>query len=83
MCGTMGPACRRTSLGKVVQPFYRVETSRNRHSGGAGLGLSIASDIVQRHGGSLLLSNAAGGGLRATVVLPRPDEPVVPGGTSA
>ncbi|WP_053842546.1 ATP-binding protein [Paracidovorax avenae] len=78
-----GPGLPQDELGKVVQPFYRVETSRNRHSGGAGLGLSIASDIVQRHGGSLLLSNAAGGGLRATVVLPRPDEPVVPGGSSA
>ncbi|AVS75140.1 ATP-binding protein [Paracidovorax cattleyae] len=74
-----GPGLPPDELGRVVQPFYRVETSRNRHSGGAGLGLSIASDIVQRHGGSLLLSNAAGGGLRATVVLPRPDDPGAPG----
>jgi len=58
-------------LERVFEPFYRAEASRNRQSGGVGLGLSIARDIAERHGGSLQLHNAEGGGLRATLVLPR------------
>ncbi|CAM4185661.1 histidine kinase [Paracidovorax anthurii] len=66
-----GPGLSEEHLARVMEPFYRVEASRNRHSGGVGLGLSIARDIVQRHGGTLTLANAPGGGLVATVVLPR------------
>ncbi|WOI44956.1 ATP-binding protein [Acidovorax sp. BLS4] len=68
-----GPGLPEQELDRVMQPFYRVEGSRNRHSGGVGLGLSIAHDIAQRHGGSLQLGNAPGGGLVATVTLPRGD----------
>jgi protein-histidine pros-kinase len=49
-----------------------VEPSRNRASGGTGLGLSIARDIALRHGGTLVLRNATGGGLEAVLELPRP-----------
>lgn len=55
---------------KVTQPFYRVEGSRNRSSGGVGLGLSIAQDIATRHQGRLQIGNAAAGGLQVTLVLP-------------
>lgn len=67
-----GPGLPEAELERVFAPFYRVENSRNRHSGGVGLGLSIAHDIVQRHGGELRLQNALDGGLCALVKLPRP-----------
>ncbi|WP_233589999.1 ATP-binding protein [Acidovorax sp. FJL06] len=66
-----GPGLPPEELERVMEPFYRVEASRNRQSGGAGLGLTIASDIVRRHGGQLVLRNAEGGGLVAAAVLPR------------
>jgi signal transduction histidine kinase len=55
----------------VFEPFYRVESSRNRDSGGTGLGLTIARDIAQAHGGTLTLQNLPGGGLEAHLLLPR------------
>ncbi|MFT4241926.1 MAG: ATP-binding protein [Acidovorax sp.] len=66
-----GPGLPEDELNRVFEPFYRAENSRNRTHGGVGLGLSIARDIAERHGGSLRLSNAEGGGLCATLVLPR------------
>lgn len=60
-----GPGVPQHELQHLMKAFYRVESSRNRHSGGVGLGLSIAQEIVQRHGGELLLSNRACGGLVA------------------
>ncbi len=66
-----GPGIPPEELERVFEPFYRVESSRNRDSGGTGLGLSIARDIAQAHGGSLTLSNLAGGGLEAALSLPR------------
>ena len=55
----------------MVNPFYRVESSRNRGTGGTGLGLAIAKDIAEGHGGELLIENREGGGLCATLRLPR------------
>ena len=66
-----GPGIPEQELERVFEPFYRLESSRNRDSGGTGLGLSIARDIAQAHGGSLLLANLPGGGLEATLRLPR------------
>lgn len=67
-----GPGIPAEDLPKVTTPFYRVESSRNRDTGGAGLGLAIAKDIVESQGGELVLSNRAdSGGLVATVKLPR------------
>jgi len=66
-----GPGIPEAELVKVLQPFYRVEASRNRNSGGVGLGLATASDIARQHGGSVELSNRPGGGLQAELVLPR------------
>src|SRR5215469_755680 len=66
-----GPGIPEDELERVFEPFYRLESSRNRDSGGTGLGLSIARDIAQAHGGSLLLANLPGGGLEATLRLPR------------
>lgn len=59
-------------LERVFEPFYRLEASRNRATGGSGLGLSIARTIARAHGGSVTLRNAEGGGLEALLTLPRP-----------
>ena len=54
----------------LIEPFARGEQSRNRATGGAGLGLSIARDIAEGEGGSLTLGNRDGGGLDAVIALP-------------
>lgn len=66
-----GPGIPAPEMGKVFEPFYRVESSRNRETGGTGLGLSIAKGIAEDHGGRLELRNRAEGGLEARLVLPR------------
>jgi signal transduction histidine kinase len=66
-----GPGIPAAELDRVFEPFYRVESSRNRETGGSGLGLSIARAIAIEHAGTLSLANRPQGGLRATLVLPR------------
>jgi signal transduction histidine kinase len=58
-------------LERVFDPFFRLEESRNPETGGTGLGLSIARNIAELHAGTLTLRNAEGGGLEATLTLPR------------
>ncbi len=65
-----GPGIPTADLERVFEPFYRVEISRNRETGGTGLGLPIARDILRAHGGQVTLANRAEGGLKATVRLP-------------
>ncbi|MGH6892148.1 MAG: ATP-binding protein [Dongiaceae bacterium] len=60
-------------LKDVFRPFVRLEESRNRESGGAGLGLAIARSVALAHGGTITLANRKEGGLRATVRLPKGD----------
>ena len=66
-----GPGIPEAELEQVFEPFYRLEHSRNRGSGGTGLGLTIARDIAQAHGGTLILANLPQGGLEAALRLPR------------
>lgn len=66
-----GPGLPPSELEKVFEPFYRVEGSRNRDTGGTGLGLTIARSVAENHGGSLSLNNRAEGGLEARLTLPR------------
>ncbi|MBK9441658.1 MAG: HAMP domain-containing protein [Comamonadaceae bacterium] len=66
-----GPGIPEDELDRVMMPFYRLESSRNRHSGGVGLGLATAHDIAQKHGGSLSLVNRPVQGLSAILSLPR------------
>jgi signal transduction histidine kinase len=65
-----GPGIPLADAEAVFEPFRRLETSRNNETGGNGLGLSIARNIVRAHGGDILLRNLPGGGLRASVTLP-------------
>jgi signal transduction histidine kinase len=65
-----GPGIAEAELAHVLEPFYRVENSRNRSTGGTGLGLAIAQQLALALGGSLTLSNREGGGLCAELRLP-------------
>ncbi|MBB3805685.1 ATP-binding protein [Xanthomonas cannabis] len=65
-----GPGIDPTQREQLLLPFVRGESSRNRGTGGIGLGLSVAHSIVLAHGGDLRLDNRAQGGLRVTVRLP-------------
>ena len=65
-----GPGLPEDQLEAVFEPFLRLESSRNRDTGGVGLGLAIARTIIQAHGGTIKLHNRTGGGLNAIVRLP-------------
>jgi len=65
-----GPGIAPAELARVFEPFYRVETSRSRESGGTGLGLTIARNIAEQHGGTISLVNRQSGGLEVTLLLP-------------
>jgi signal transduction histidine kinase len=65
-----GPGIPEEEMEQVLQPFYRLEVSRNRDTGGAGLGLAISAQLACSIGASLTLANREGGGLTATVTLP-------------
>jgi signal transduction histidine kinase len=67
----IGPGIPETEIERVFEPFYRVEGSRSRATGGVGLGLSVARDIARAHGGALTLRNRTGGGVEAILTLPR------------
>jgi len=76
-----GPGIPEADLEKVFEPFFRLERSRSRETGGYGLGLSIARTILRAHGGDVTLANAAGGGLVATLSLPLQGAPKPEEGT--
>ncbi len=65
-----GPGIPEGEIAAMMEPFQRGEASRNRATGGAGLGLTLACAVVEQHGGWLKLSNRTGGGLRAVISLP-------------
>jgi signal transduction histidine kinase len=65
-----GPGIARAELARVFEPFYRIEGSRSRESGGTGLGLTIARNITEQHGGTVALANHPEGGLQVTLMLP-------------
>jgi signal transduction histidine kinase len=64
-----GPGIPEEMLGAAMQPFFRLEQSRNRETGGTGLGLAIAQQLAAALGGSVRLYNRAGGGLAAEVTI--------------
>ena len=68
-----GPGIPQAQLEKAFEPFFRGESSRNRETGGTGLGLGIARNIARAHGGELTLRNRPEGGIEALLTLPRVD----------
>ena len=66
-----GPGIPEHQLERVFDAFYRLEKSRNKETGGNGLGLGIARNVARSHGGDLLLSNRANTGFCAELILPR------------
>ena len=66
-----GPGIPEAELERVFDPFYRLEGSRSRDTGGTGLGLTIARSIAESHGGRLTLVNRPAVGLEARLTLPR------------
>ncbi len=65
-----GPGMDEAEFEEVFKPFYRVDSSRNAATGGVGLGLPIALDIIQSHGGNVYLQKSPHGGVRAVIRLP-------------
>jgi len=65
-----GPGIPSDHLAAVFTPFYRVETSRSRQTGGVGLGLTVAHRVITTHEGTIVLSNNSPRGLRVVVTLP-------------
>lgn len=66
-----GPGIPEEELAFILKPFYRADKSRNRGTGGFGLGLAISSQIVRKHGGDIRLVNRIPKGLRVEVSLPK------------
>ncbi len=66
-----GPGIPEAEMEAVFAPFHRLEESRNRKTGGVGLGMTVARTIVRSHGGDIRLENRSEGGLRVVVTLPR------------
>jgi two-component system osmolarity sensor histidine kinase EnvZ len=65
-----GPGIPADKREEVFRPFYRLEGSRSRETGGTGLGLTIARDVIHGHGGDITLGDSPAGGLRARLSLP-------------
>jgi signal transduction histidine kinase len=65
-----GPGIPPEEMDRVFEPFHRLEQSRNRETGGVGLGLPIARNMLRAHGGDVVLCNRPKGGLKALVTLP-------------
>jgi signal transduction histidine kinase len=65
-----GPDIPPGELDRVFEPFHRGEPSRNRETGGVGLGLPIARNIFRAHGGDVTLANRPMGGAKAMATLP-------------
>ena len=65
-----GPGIPEDQRAEVFRPFYRMEASRNPGTGGVGLGMTIARDAVQTHGGDITLEDSPMGGLRVRIKLP-------------
>ena len=65
-----GPGIPEAARAEMFLPFRRIENSRNVETGGVGLGLAVAREVIRRHGGDISLEDSSMGGLRALIRLP-------------
>jgi signal transduction histidine kinase len=65
-----GPGVPDSALDRIFEPFYRVAESRDRDTGGEGIGLAITAQVMKTHGGSAKAANRAQGGLEVRLNLP-------------
>ena len=65
-----GPGIPENMRDDAFKPFFRLDHSRNPGTGGVGLGLTIARDVIRGHGGEIILEGSPSGGLRARLTLP-------------
>ena len=68
-----GPGIPPEYRDQIFEPFYRIDKSRSRAMGGAGLGLSMTRAITERHGGNIILTENTGGGAAFTLTFPSAD----------
>ena len=73
-----GPGIPAAELARVFEPFYRVEASRNRATGGNGLGLTIARSIVELHGGNIWCESDGRSGSTFAFTIPADDSDRAP-----
>jgi signal transduction histidine kinase len=73
-----GPGIPSDRIESVFAPFVRLEESRNKETGGVGLGLTIARSIIHSHGGEIILGNRSDGGLEAVIFIPADNGHAVP-----
>jgi signal transduction histidine kinase len=64
-----GPGIPEQAMASVFEPFFRADPARRQHVAGAGLGLAIAKEIIERLGGTLTIENREPGGLKQTIML--------------
>ena len=65
-----GPGIAEADQDRIFKPFVRLENSRCRETGGIGLGMAIARNIIHAHGGKIGLKNLIKGGLEITITIP-------------
>ena len=65
-----GPGVPESSLDDLFRPFFRLDESRERSTGGVGLGLAIAQRAMKLHGGEIKAQNRCGGGLEVMISFP-------------
>jgi len=70
LIGDRGPGVPASDLERIFEPFYRVAESRDRDSGGEGIGLAITSQVLKAHGGAARATNRPGGGFEVQLELP-------------
>jgi signal transduction histidine kinase len=65
-----GPGVPEADLARIFEPFYRVAESRDRNSGGEGIGLAITAQVLKSHGGTAVATNRPEGGLEVRLSIP-------------
>ena len=66
-----GHGIKKENFNDVFRPFFTLDKSRNKETGGSGLGMTISRDIIRSHGGDIILNKSQLGGLKVTINIPK------------